>query len=198
MADGLNPIGRTIARIKDRIRERKGGHGYNVANPRNILGAPKRKFYTNKSKGKNLVPLTRGDFQTQDLRRVGYEMEQTAKEVARLMSRKADDKKISESKLARLIVKGNMLANKHNNLVDEYGGTLSSHVTFYNKDGSGIANEYYDMLSSGQRLSGDRTGYSKEEAQNLLRPRTGVASKGIPNIIDESKLPKPQLIKKAR
>lgn len=189
-------IRRIRGRMANRRARREGGRGQNVSNPRNILGMPKRKFFTNKEGGNPIVPKTREDFQVQDLQRVAFQMEDTAKEVAELMHRKDEGKKYSESKLARLIAKGNTLANKHNNLVDKYGGNLGGHVTFYDKDGEGVVNEYFDMLSGEQRLSSDKTGYSEGEAKQKLDSRVKLYSKNPPSLIDEKNLPQPQIIRR--
>jgi hypothetical protein len=189
-------IRRIRGRMANRRANRRGGRGQNVSNPRNILGMPKRKFYTNKVNGNPIVPKTREDFQVQDLQRVAYQMERVGKEVAELMHRKDEGKKYSNAKLTRLIAKGNMLANKHNNLVDKYGGNLSGHVTFYDKDGEGVVNEYFDMLSGEQRLSSDKTGYSEGEAKKKLDSRVKLYSKDIPNLVNEQNLPQPQLIRR--
>jgi hypothetical protein len=168
--------------------KRRGG----AFNPRNIAGNPKR-YYT-----KENSIATRFDFNRADLRKVAYDMESTAKEVARLMDRKERGLKTNEAKIQTLIVKGNMLANKHNSILDDAGVGMSQHVTFYDrKNKGGIVMDYYDMLGSGQRLSSDPTGYKKPEAERILKTRSRIPSKEAPSLVNEKNLPQPQIIRRA-
>ncbi len=157
-----------------------------------MAGAPKR-YYTRE--GSN---ATRFDFNRADLRKVAYDMESTGKEVARLMDRKERGLKVNNAKIQSLIVKGNMLANKHNSILDDAGVGMSQHVTFYDrKNKDGIVMEYYDMLASGDRLSDDPTGYKKPEAERILKTRMRIPSKEAPSLVNEKNLPQPQIIKRA-
>lgn len=167
--------------------KRRGG----ARNPRTIFGTPRR-YYTKKNS-----PATRGDFNRADLRTVAYDMESTAKDLARLMDKKDRGQKVSEAKMQALIIKGNALANRHNQIIDNAGGSMNQHVTFYDKkNNDGIVVEYFNMLGDMQSLGSDPTGYDKGEAEFKLKPRTRVAAKEIPSLVNEQNLPKPQLIKK--
>lgn len=181
--------GQKIRRIKGRLKNALTSSAYN---PRNIMGNPKRYYTKENSKA------TRGDFNRADLRHAAYQMDKTAKEVARLMERKSRGLKASDAKIQTLILKGNVQAQRYNDIIDEAGGNLSQHVEFYNKKNkSGVVMDFFDGLVDNQRL---KPGLSKKQAQGILKPRRPSIQKGIPDLVDESKLPKPKLvpIKKVR
>lgn len=174
-----------IKRIKGRLKNAVTSNTYN---PRNILGKPKR-YYT---KGKG----TRGDFNRADLRHAASKMDKAAKEVARLMERKSRGLKVSEAKIQGLLVKGKQLANRYNNIIDEAGGSSKQHVVFYDKKNeTGRVWEYFDAKVDGQSMG---TGLNKKQAETVLKAPKRIYAKEIPDLVDESKLPKPKLIKTYR